>query len=141
MDRKLGGRKEPGAPAASKKNPGTGIILLLLAVKAFFIALAIVFSLLLVAGSAAAGLLGGGVYAIIKTTPMVESELFKTMGFNSYVYDADGNVIAELKREENRVWIDYDEIPKKLIDAFIAIEDKRFEEHKGIDFRRIGSAI
>lgn len=141
MDRKLGGRKEPGAPAAAKKNPGTGIILLLLAVKAFFIALAIVFSLMLVAGSAAAGLLGGGIYAIIKTTPMVEADLFKTMGFNSYVYDANGNVIAELKREENRVWIDYDDIPKKLIEAFVAIEDKRFFEHKGIDFRRIGSAI
>lgn len=141
MDRNLGGRKEPGAPAASKKKPNTGLVILALAMKAFIIALTIVFSLLLVVGSSAAGLLGGGVYAIIKTTPMVESELFKTMGFNSYVYDADGNVIAELKREENRVWINYEEIPQKLIDAYIAVEDKRFNDHKGIDFRRIGSAI
>lgn len=141
MDGNLGSRKESSTPASSKKRSGTGLVILALTLKAFLIALTIVFSLLLVVGSASAGLLGGGVYAIIKTTPMVESELFKTMGFNSYVYDADGNVIAELKRDENRVWINYEEIPQKLIDAYIAVEDKRFKEHKGIDFRRIGSAI
>jgi len=142
MDIKPGDGKKPLTPAAiRKKRISTVLMFLGLAVKAFLIALGIFFSLMLVAGSACAGLLGGGVYAIIKTTPMVEADLFKTMGFNSYVYDIEGNVIAELKREENRVWIDYDEIPQKLIDAFVAIEDKRFFEHKGIDFRRIGSAV
>ncbi len=141
MDGKLGSRKETSSPASTKKQSGTGLVILALTLKAFLIALTIVFSLLLVVGSASAGLLGGGMYAIIKTTPMVEAELFKTMGFNSYVYDIDGNVIAELKKEENRVWINYEEIPEKLIDAFIAVEDKRFKEHKGIDFRRIGSAV
>lgn len=142
MNKNFGSRKGPNVPAAaSKKNPSTGLVIWTLALKAFLISLAIVFSLLLVAGSAAAGLLGGGVYGIIKTTPMVEAELFKTMGFNSYVYDADGNIIAELKREENRVWINYEDIPEMLIDAYIAVEDKRFKEHHGIDFRRIGSAV
>lgn len=142
MDENLGGRKEPNVPVAtSKKKTSIGLIMLALTLKAFIISLAIVISLLCVAGSAAGGLLGGGVYGIIKTTPMVEAELFKTMGFNSYVYDADGNIIAELKREENRVWINYEDIPEMLIDAYIAVEDKRFKEHKGIDFRRIGSAV
>ena len=63
------------------------------------------------------------------------------MGFNSYIYDAEGNIIAELKRDENRVWIDYEDIPQTLIDAYVALEDKRFFEHEGIDYRRIGSAI
>lgn len=142
MNKNFGSRKKSDVtPAASKKNSSLGLIILALFLKAFLLSLTIVFSLLLVVGSAAGGLLGGGVYGIIKTTPMVEAELFKTMGFNSYVYDADGNIIAELKREENRVWINYEEIPKMLIDAYIAVEDKRFEEHKGIDFRRIGSAV
>ena len=142
MDGNLGSRKDSNVPVTtSKKKISTGLIILALTLKAFIISLAIVFSLLFVAGSATAGLLGGGVYGIIKTTPMVDAELFKTMGFNSYVYDADGNIIAELKREENRVWIDYEEIPKMLINACVSVEDKRFDEHKGIDFRRIGSAV
>ena len=142
MDGNLGSRKDSNVPVTtSKKKISTGLIILALTLKAFIISLAIVFSLLFVAGSATAGLLGGGVYGIIKTTPMVDAELFKTMGFNSYVYDADGNIIAELKREENRVWIDYEEIPKMLINAYVSVEDKRFDEHKGIDFRRIGSAV
>ena len=76
------------------------MIILALFLKAFFIVPYYCFSLLLVVGSAAGGLLGGGVYGIIKTTPMVEAELFKTMGFNSYVYDADRNIIAELKEKK-----------------------------------------
>lgn len=142
MNINFGSRKEHDvSDAVSKNDTSTGRIMLSLTLKAFLISLTIVFSVMLVAGSAAAGLLGGGVYGIIKTTPMVEAELFKTMGFNSYVYDAEGNVIAELKREENRVWINYEDIPEMLIDAYIAVEDKRFKEHKGIDFRRIGSAV
>lgn len=142
MNRNLRGSKESkSSVAASKQKSHTGVVFLVLAAKAFAIALTIVFSLLFVAGSAAAGLVGGGVYGIIKTTPMVDAELFRTMGFNSYVYDADGNIIAELKREENRVWINYEEIPEMLIESYIALEDKRFLEHKGIDFRRIGRAV
>lgn len=97
--------------------------------------------LLFMAGSALAGLLGGSVYGLIRTTPVLEPSILKPTGLNSFVYDSEGNIIAELKREENRVWIDYDEIPRKLIDAFIAVEDKRFYEHHGVDFRRVASAV
>jgi len=142
MNKNFGSRKKPDvSTAASKKDASIGLIILALFTKAFLISLAIVFSVLMVVGSAAGGMLAGGIYGIVKTTPMVEADLFKTMGFNSYVYDADGNVIAELKREENRVWINYEDIPKMLIDAYIAVEDKRFEEHNGIDLRRIASAV
>lgn len=134
-------RRDSTSSAAKNNNPLMGKALLKLAAKAFVTALAIVLSLFIVAGSAGAGMLGGGIYGIIKTTPMVDAELFRTMGFNSYIYDADGNIIAELKREENRVWIDHEDIPKMLISAYIALEDKRFDEHKGIDYRRIGSAV
>ncbi len=42
--------------------------------------------------------------------------------------------ISKLHGEQNRVWIDLDKIPKYMSNAFIAIEDKRFEEHKGVDW-------
>lgn len=130
--------KTPTAsPTKSKKDEPTPLKIVL---KAFLVALAIVFSLLIVVGSAAAGLVFGGGIGIIKTTPMLDPRIFKNIGLNSYVYDAEGNVIAELKQEENRVWINYNEIPKMLINAYIAVEDKRFFEHEGIDYRRIANA-
>lgn len=46
-----------------------------------------------------------------------------------------------LHGEENRIWVDIDHIPQKLIDAFIAIEDQRFYEHDGVDWKRTGSAF
>ncbi len=47
----------------------------------------------------------------------------------------------ELYSTENRVWVKYQDIPKHMIDAQIAIEDKRFEEHNGVDWYRTAGAI
>jgi len=101
----------------------------------------VAFMLVIMAGSAMGGILAGGIYGLIRTTPVLEPSILKPTGLNSFVYDSEGNVIAELKREENRVWIDFEDIPKKLIDAYIAVEDKRFMEHNGIDPKRIGRAV
>ena len=42
---------------------------------------------------------------------------------------------------ENRVWVDYDKIPQSMKDAIVAIEDKRFWEHKGVDWYRTMGAV
>lgn len=47
----------------------------------------------------------------------------------------------ELYSGENRVWVKYQDIPKHMIDAQVAIEDKRFWEHNGVDWYRTGGAI
>ncbi len=49
--------------------------------------------------------------------------------------------LQSLYGTENRVWISYDEIPKDLVNAAIAIEDRRFYQHHGVDWLRTGSAI
>ena len=41
-----------------------------------------------------------------------------------------------LYASENRTWVPYDKIPENLVNAFIAIEDKRFRTHNGVDYRR-----
>ena len=46
-----------------------------------------------------------------------------------------------LHGDENRIWVDIENIPKKLIDAFISIEDQRFYEHNGVDWKRTASAF
>lgn len=39
--------------------------------------------------------------------------------------------------DENRVWVSYDNIPKNMINAFVAIEDERFYKHHGFDMKRL----
>ena len=56
-----------------------------------------------------------------------------------YVQDKSTGEYVELNRlhgEENRIWVDYENIPQHLIDAAIAGEDKRFKEHQGVDWSR-----
>lgn len=42
---------------------------------------------------------------------------------------------------ENRIWADLDQIPKDLQKAVVAIEDKRFYKHKGVDWHGTARAI
>ena len=62
--------------------------------------------------------------------------------FASQVYSADGKLIGtwSLSRE-NRVMVDYTQLPKSLVDALVSTEDVRFFEHSGIDFYALGRAI
>lgn len=42
---------------------------------------------------------------------------------------------------ENRIWVDNQDIPQAMKDAVVAIEDKRFFEHHGVDWARTSSAV
>ena len=52
----------------------------------------------------------------------------------SIIYDTNGEVIATLKAEKDVYYLDYDEIPKYVIDAMLVTEDKKFFEHSGVDY-------
>ncbi len=52
------------------------------------------------------------------------------------VHAADGSLLAEYARER-RLYIPIQAVPKLVINAFIAAEDKNFYEHNGIDFQGI----
>ncbi|WP_323721936.1 penicillin-binding protein 1A [Candidatus Fokinia crypta] len=56
------------------------------------------------------------------------------------VYDVAGNIIGE-QSAEYRIPVSFDDIPKIVIDAFLAAEDKSFFEHNGIDFTGIVRAL
>ncbi len=70
-----------------------------------------------------------------KIVDMVKENKFLD-AITSKVYDIKGNIITEFY-QENRTPVSLKEIPKNLIDAFIAIEDSEFYQHKGINLRRI----
>ncbi len=74
----------------------------------------------------------------IEDVPPLPDDL-GTPAQRSRVLAADGSVLAYLA-EENRVVVDLDRIPERTRQAVIAIEDVRFYEHDGIDFRALGRA-
>ncbi len=62
--------------------------------------------------------------------------------FATVVYSADGEELGRYFRNTgNRVYADYDEISSNVIDALIATEDSRFEDHSGIDMRAVGRVL
>ncbi len=92
---------------------------------------------ILVALSTGVGMFMG----IIDSAPDIDVESIVPMGYATTIYDSAGNltdtlVMAGANREEAT----YDELPKDLINAFIAIEDSRFWSHNGIDLRSISRA-
>jgi penicillin-binding protein 1A len=61
---------------------------------------------------------------------------------SSTVLDKDGNQIALLPSDENRQVVKFQDIPKLVLETFVAVEDKRFYQHFGVDpIRIIGSAF
>lgn len=67
------------------------------------------------------------------------------LSLTSFVYvkndDGEYEKYQELYSGENRVWVKFEDIPKNMIEAQVAIEDKRFWEHDGVDWYRTGGAI
>jgi penicillin-binding protein 1A len=55
------------------------------------------------------------------------------------VYSSDGGLIAEFG-EKRRLPLAYEEIPPRLIQAFLAAEDDRFREHSGVDYQGLARA-
>jgi len=60
---------------------------------------------------------------------------------SSQFFDKDGNLIANTFKDENRDYIKYDDIPARIIEGLVAIEDTQFFEHSGINPDAISRAI
>lgn len=60
---------------------------------------------------------------------------------SSQFFDKDGNLIANTFKEENREYVKYDDIPARIIEGLVAIEDTQFFEHSGINPDAISRAI
>jgi len=84
--------------------------------------------------SAGYGIIAG----IIDNSPKINIDSIVPMGYATTVYNAKGNITDTLVMAgSNREEATYDELPKDLINAFVAIEDSRFWQHNGIDTRSI----
>lgn len=56
---------------------------------------------------------------------------------NIHIYDNKDNEILTANQEKNVEYLPYDKIPKNVFNAFIAVEDKRYYKHNGIDFKSL----
>lgn len=109
-------------------------------VKRIALGLLIIFAVLLVAGGVTAGVLYARFYPVYEeykreAVRMVEesdTDLF-VQNLSSYIYDDRGELISKLSVDADADYLKYEEIPSRVIDAFVAVEDRRFWEHKGYD--------
>jgi len=114
-----------------KKSPGRIVL------KSIKIIL-IIFILLSIIGG---GVVFGVVLSIIKDAPDIDpTRINASLDLTSTIYDAEGNLIEKIQAPEFRTVVKIHEIPQHLKDAFIAIEDERFESHFGVDPRAIISS-
>lgn len=62
--------------------------------------------------------------------------------YETHIIDRSGDVSRVLSRgESRRVYVKYNRLPDNLIKAIVAVEDKRYYKHKGIDLKGIVRAI
>lgn len=57
------------------------------------------------------------------------------------IYDRNGELIANIFKEKHRLYAPIEEIPPRLIEALVAIEDTVFFEHEGVNYEAILRAV
>jgi penicillin-binding protein 1A len=83
---------------------------------------------------AATGLLG--------YMPKIEDLENPKIDLATLLISSDGNVLGNYYyKNQNRTHIEFDRLPKHLVDALIATEDIRFYKHSGIDIRGLARAV
>jgi penicillin-binding protein 1A len=79
----------------------------------------------------------GYVVTVAASAPPLSSLKERDPGSNSEVLAADGSRLGFIQASELRLPAEDDEFPQVLKDATVAIEDRRFYQHEGIDYEGI----
>ena len=74
---------------------------------------------------------------LTRGTPTLTALLTRTPAQSTLIYDREGKLIATLHDATNRIVIASQKIPRLLKEATVAIEDKRFYTHHGVDFEAL----
>jgi len=87
------------------------------------------------------GIVFGVISGVIDKTDSIDLEELQLLKLTSFIYDKDGAEIGNLYDSENRVIVEYKNVPTSVVDAVISIEDERFFSHGGIDIKRTAGAV
>ena len=99
--------------------------------------------LLYVLGLFVTVLLGTFIYAY-NSVPNIDpdaSTIYTNIDLSSIIYDSKGKEIDKLYYTEDRVIVPIKAIPEVTKNAFIAIEDKTFYKHHGLNYKRLFGAV
>ncbi|WP_295147507.1 transglycosylase domain-containing protein [uncultured Peptoniphilus sp.] len=119
----------------NKNNKPRGMIKLSSIIK---ILLLIVVAAIIILGSLVTSIVLG----IFKKAPVIEPTEYRSqLSETSRIYSSDGKLIESLISDQFSEFVPYEDIPKDLINAIVAIEDERFFEHNGVDYKRVVGAI
>ncbi|HBP51623.1 MAG: hypothetical protein US68_C0003G0042 [Candidatus Shapirobacteria bacterium GW2011_GWE1_38_10] len=77
---------------------------------------------------------------VLRDLPNV-NEIYNPPKLSTKIYDRNNNLLYQFYENEDRSWIAFNQIPKDLILATIAIEDKDFYRHHGFSLRGIFKAV
>ena len=136
MERKTAKRVHVGREALFTRNKGQKPF----ALDVLFLSLKLLLVAVLIVGMAGAGLVYGVFKVYIDTTPMFDVAQLTKSDRTSYLFDMNGKEIMPVSSIEYRDWVDLEDVPEMLRNAFISVEDVRFYKHSGVDFKRLFSA-
>ena len=75
----------------------------------------------------------------------IRFDIDKVVNYNppltTQFFDKNGELVANIFQKEHRLYVKYDDIPPRIIEGLIAIEDTMFFEHNGINLDAISRAI
>ena len=80
------------------------------------------------------------IWVSVKDLPDVATLAKYTPPLPSTVRAADGTILTSFARER-RIYLGYNDIPPKLVEAYLSAEDKTFFEHHGLDYAGIAGAV
>jgi penicillin-binding protein 1A len=101
-----------------------------------FFALVVVLGLL-----SSASFVFGLMTAIASQLPEYNPAHQQRIAHDGYMYDRNGELLTVLRGRESRVLLTSSQINPIMKQAIVAIEDKRFFDHRGVDMRAIGRAL
>lgn len=87
------------------------------------------------------GLLAAGIYAYVMISLDAKKLIDYKPELSTEIIDRNGETVAYVYKDQNRLYAKYDEMPKKLVYSLVAIEDSGFFEHKGVSPEAILRAI
>ncbi len=94
----------------------------------------------LVFGAIAGGVASGYMYTLYQELPSISRLEEFSPSLVTKVYDRNNDVIGEFFFEK-RALVTYEELPEEFVNALVAVEDKRFFNHFGVDFIGFGRAM
>jgi penicillin-binding protein 1A len=85
--------------------------------------------------------IGGYFYISKELTYDVDKLLHYNPNLTTKIYDRNGELISNIFGEKHRTYVPFKEIPPRLIEAVVAIEDTVFFEHRGVNPEAILRAV